>query len=177
MTCFDNHNTTVPNILSNYEIIPLVPGSTSLLRYCEWKGKPISCSAIFSTFPTDKGMCCSFNMKKAEDIFNGETYSGLVQTMQARDKNLSFIDPKLENYYQENGQLKIQPGKSKGLTVILDSHSDFYAAGSLEDDTKGFLGTIHPTGNFPMTTTGSFELRPGPAFLFCLCYNFRYFTN
>ena len=105
-------------------------------------------------------------MKKAEEIFNGETYSGLVQTMQARDKNQSFSDPKLNYDFQENGKLKIQPGKSKGLTVILDSHSDFYAAGSLEDDTKGFLGTIHPTGNFPMTTTGSFELRPGPAFFF-----------
>jgi hypothetical protein len=103
-------------------------------------------------------------MKKAEEIFNGETYPGLVQTMQGRDKNQSFIDGNLDYGFQENGKLKIQPGKSKGLTVILDSHSDFFAAGSLEEDTKGFLGTIHPTENFPMTTTGSFELRPGPAF-------------
>ena len=30
----------------------------SLLRYCEWRGIPIDCSSIFTTFPTDQGLCC-----------------------------------------------------------------------------------------------------------------------
>jgi hypothetical protein len=40
-----------------------------VLKYCEWKGEPISCAAIFVTFPTDRGLCCAFNLKTAEDIF------------------------------------------------------------------------------------------------------------
>ncbi len=44
-------------------------GEREVLKYCEWKGKPISCAAIFNTFPTDRGMCCSFNINEADTIF------------------------------------------------------------------------------------------------------------
>ena len=50
-------------------------GERSILKYCEWKGEPISCASIFDTFPTDRGLCCSFNMRAAEDIFQAETYA------------------------------------------------------------------------------------------------------
>ena len=43
LPCFDIRNITA---YSN--------GASSLLQYCEWKGMPISCSAIFTTFPTDQ---------------------------------------------------------------------------------------------------------------------------
>ena len=49
-------------------------GERSILKYCEWKGESISCASIFDTFPTDRGLCCSFNMRAAEDIFQAETY-------------------------------------------------------------------------------------------------------
>jgi len=54
----------------------------SLLRYCEWKGMPISCSAIFTTFPTDQGLCCSFNMKAADEIYIASKYRDNLQAMQ-----------------------------------------------------------------------------------------------
>lgn len=56
--CFDIRNTT-----SGYE------GEWSVLKECKWKGVKVPCSAIFTTFPTDRGMCCAFNMKKADEIF------------------------------------------------------------------------------------------------------------
>jgi Amiloride-sensitive sodium channel len=34
----------------------------SLLKYCTWKGKPVPCGSIFKTIPTDRGMCCAFNL-------------------------------------------------------------------------------------------------------------------
>jgi hypothetical protein len=58
----------------------------SILRYCEWKGEQVPCSAIFSTFPTDQGMCCTFNMKAAEQLFLGtiqiirDTFYALFRT-------------------------------------------------------------------------------------------------
>ena len=79
LPCFDLTNLTVNN-----------DGGRSILKHCEWKGVAIPCAAIFSTFPTDRGMCCSFNMKAAEEIFIGATFSTLVQDLQEQDKNNSF---------------------------------------------------------------------------------------
>jgi len=79
LPCFDLKNVTADKA-----------GERSILRYCEWKGLSIPCSAIFSTFPTDKGMCCSFNMKAAESIFKGTTYPQLVQELQMKDKFISI---------------------------------------------------------------------------------------
>ncbi len=71
LPCFD-----VRNITASWN------GDRSLLRYCEWKGIQISCSAIFTSFPTDKGMCCSFNMKAADEIYTQSPYRDILQTMQ-----------------------------------------------------------------------------------------------
>jgi hypothetical protein len=61
-----------------------VKGKNGLLKYCQWKGKEIPCSAIFTTFPTDKGMCCAFNLKAADEIFTGRTYSKLITDLQGQ---------------------------------------------------------------------------------------------
>jgi hypothetical protein len=53
---------------------------------------------------------------------------------------------------------------NEGLTVILDTHSDLLSAGSLDDDTQGFLGLIKPRGSFPLTAIGSFNIRPGTSY-------------
>jgi len=79
LPCFDLINLTANN-----------ESDRSILKYCEWKGLEIPCSEIFSTFPTDRGMCCSFNMKAAEEIFNGQIFPKLVQDLQVQDKNNSF---------------------------------------------------------------------------------------
>jgi len=39
-----------------------------MLKKCTWKQNDINCAAIFSTFPTDQGMCCSFNMIGANQV-------------------------------------------------------------------------------------------------------------
>ena len=36
----------------------------SFLKKCYWKGTEIDCNSIFQKRPTDKGLCCSFNMEK-----------------------------------------------------------------------------------------------------------------
>jgi len=54
----------------------------SFLKYCEWKGIPMSCSSIFTSFPTDQGVCCSFNMKAAVAIYKESKYQDILTTMQ-----------------------------------------------------------------------------------------------
>ncbi len=91
----------------------------TILRDCKWKGQTVACSSIFSQFPTDKGMCCSFNMKAAEEIFQGETYVQLVDSLQNVDMGQTLDEikfPSLTNLIHE-----INPGKSKGLSVVLGS--------------------------------------------------------
>ena len=58
-----------------------VKGTTSeennqhaMIKYCEWKGLRIPCSAIFKTAPTDRGMCCTFNLQAAEKMFKDQQY-------------------------------------------------------------------------------------------------------
>jgi hypothetical protein len=135
----------------------------SLLKYCEWKGLEIPCSDIFTSFPTDQGMCCSFNMGAAENIFIASTYLRVIQNLQDIDKTMAFNS--MNNQYARKGitksQLKIEPGKSKGLTVILDAHSDFYSSTSFSSDTQGFTGQISKSGSFPQRSMGSFDINPG----------------
>ena len=130
----------------------------SLLKYCQWKGLEIPCSAIFSSFPTDQGMCCSFNMKNAEDIFIGKTYSRVIKNLQALEKFMSFVQPGTSF---KDGKPKTEPGKSKGLTVILDAHSDLISASSVTMDTQGFAGMVSKSGTFSKKSLGSFDIRPG----------------
>ena len=74
LPCFD-----VKNITSN------TPGEMSIIKKCFWKEMEMSCPSIFTTMPTDRGMCCIFNMKKAEEIFQKSEYASLIQTMQSLD--------------------------------------------------------------------------------------------
>ena len=54
----------------------------SFIKKCSWKGKEISCPSIFEMQPTDRGMCCSFNMEKAERIFQKSKYTEVISKYQ-----------------------------------------------------------------------------------------------
>ena len=63
---------------------------SGILKWCAWKGLRISCSSIFTMFPTDRGMCCSFNMQRAEEIFRESRYRESVAKFTKQDKDRSF---------------------------------------------------------------------------------------
>ena len=150
LPCFD-----VQNLTSQHE------GDKSLLRYCEWKGESIPCSAIFTTFPTDQGMCCSFNMKAAEDIFEGKTYSNLVKNLQTDDKANSFFNSTIPDWYTKGQEPKTQAGLNKGLMIMLDAHSDIWSSSSVESDFQGFTGLIDRIGSYPLMLQNGFQIRTG----------------
>jgi hypothetical protein len=84
----------------------------------------------------------------------GETYPKLIQALQQREKRTAS-QPTLVR------DLKTEPGKGKGLLVVLDSHSDVLSASSLDSETVGFVGLITQGGNFPQKKLGGFDIRPG----------------
>ncbi len=150
LPCFDIRNITA---FSN--------GASSLLQYCEWKGMPISCSAIFTTFPTDQGMCCSFNMKAADEIYVESAYRDMLQAMQRSDKIASFLSSTVPINYQENGEPKTIPGRSKDLVLMLDTHSDWLAPGSMDGAFRGFTAFIESSGSFPLMSQEGLPIIPG----------------
>ena len=136
-------------------------GGNSILRQCKWKGLQIPCSAIFKTFPTDRGMCCSFNMEAAEDIFVHSAYTEQIKLMQNKDKYLSYENPVLPKSYMDNREPNTEPGRNKGLSLIIDAHADILSAGSVPTETNGFVGLIRPRRTVPTTTLQSFDIRSG----------------
>ena len=150
LPCFDIKGTTAKSI-----------GDRAIFKYCEWKGKAIPCSSIFTTFPTDRGMCCSFNMKAADEIFLGDTYPNLLKELQESDKNASFTESKKPLWYTKSEEPKSLPGRNKGLVLVIDSHSDLFSAGSLDVDYDSFTGLISPSGSFPLMNQEGFEIQPG----------------
>ena len=146
--CFDLRNKTSD-----------INGEGSILRYCQWKGITIPCSAIFTTVPTDQGLCCAFNMKAAEEIFVESTFRNTLETMQASDKMASFLPNKLPAEYTKSGEPKTTSGRHKGLVILLDAHSDDLGPGSRDEDFHGFRAIIESSGSFPLIAQEGLSIR------------------
>jgi hypothetical protein len=100
-------------------------------------------SVIFTKFPTDQGLCCSFNMKAAEEIFSGDSYLSnlsypkLLTELQSFDNDHAFVNSSLPRWLVQGNEPKTQFGINKGLTVMLDAHTDIVSAGSINTGFKG----------------------------------------
>ena len=133
----------------------------AVVKNCQWKGKPVPCSAIFKPFPTDQGMCCSFNVGAAEDIFSGEVYSKTLNKIQNRSQNVPSDDRDLPNWYTANNEPRMASGDNQGLVFYLDSHSDQVTRGSYDSAFDGFQVFIGTLGSFPLLGQKSTKIRPG----------------
>ena len=69
-----------------------------MIKECLWKGKRLSCAAIFSMHPTDRGMCCSFNKQKADMMFKSNRYQDQIMKMTEQDKKMSFEDSTIPDW-------------------------------------------------------------------------------
>ena len=63
-----------------------------MIKSCVWKGKNLSCASIFSMYPTDHGMCCTFNKQRADEMFKASRYQEEVTKLSSQDKESSFED-------------------------------------------------------------------------------------
>ena len=138
-----------------------VDGERSVLKLCSWKGKRLPCSSIFTKFPTDQGLCCVFNMEAADAIFSGKSYPKLLVSKQSFDNESAFTDSSLPKWFLDNQEPKSQFGVNKGLTVIMDAHSDILSAGSVDSSFQGFTGLISNSRCFPLIYQKGFQIRPG----------------
>ena len=70
-----------------------------MIKECMWKGRSISCSAIFAMQPTDRGMCCSFNKERAEEMFRESRYQEQIVRMTHQDESRSEEDSKMPEWF------------------------------------------------------------------------------
>ena len=69
-----------------------------MMKSCEVAGVKIDCGKLFQRVPTDSGMCCALNSKKA---LRDSEYSKMVEEMQEMDlddnspANKSKVDAKV----------------------------------------------------------------------------------
>jgi hypothetical protein len=96
-------------------------------------------------------------MKAAEDLFAGETFPQLLQTMQTLDQRKT----QEENLNIKNPEDKTQPGKNGGLTVIIDTNKNSMSPASLSVDTGGIIGMIEPGNSYPVSNLASIDIKTG----------------
>ena len=132
----------------------------SVLKFCRWKGKEINCSAIFQKVTTDSGICCAFNREAADKIYVDSMYTSVVKSLELEERNLS-IENNVPDWYKNKEEPKSQAGTKMGLTVMLDAHTDMLSEYSISSDFLGFSAMILPSGDFPLTLLGGFEVKPG----------------
>ena len=133
----------------------------SFLKKCYWKEEPISCNAIFQERPTDQGICCSFNMKKADEMLRESKYTEAIRTMQSKDAEFAFETNDMPSWYVQNKEPKPQAGRNKGLTLIIDGHSNKVSAGTVKDDFDGFITLVEDNKRFPLLSLTKLISRPG----------------
>ena len=141
---------------------------TSILKKCFWKMKPISCSAIFKKVATDRGMCCAFNKKAADEIFVRSTYTEVIKDLEIKDKKNSIEQSYLPEWYDKQGEPISQAGTRMGLTVFLDAHTDQLSELSVSSDLEGFVVMVASQNDFPLTFQRGVYIKPGHANLISL---------
>ena len=158
-----------------------------MIKSCTWRGMKLPCSKLFTASPTDRGMCCSFNVKAAEEMFAAGVYQTNIIKMQKRDDLLAFDKNEGDTIPKDGNQTKLikkgnddksahnetidmidsdrkfkpQAGVSKGLSLVLDAHSDLLSSSSIGDNFQGFIAVVNENNQFPITTERSFLIKPG----------------
>ena len=133
----------------------------SFLKKCFWKNNPISCNAIFNQRPTDKGMCCSFNMGKADQILKESKFTKAISARQLEDADYAFEDDDPPQWYTKMREPKPEAGRNKGLMLIVDGHSNKISAGSVKENFKGFITLVDDNDKFPLLSSSALISRPG----------------
>ena len=133
----------------------------SFLKRCFWKNNPINCSAIFQQRPTDQGMCCTFNMEKADEILKSSKYTEVISKRQVEDAENAFEPAEIPEWYISDVEPTPESGRNKGLMLIVDGHSNMQSAGTVKENFDGFVTLVDDSNKFPMVSVANMITRPG----------------
>ena len=133
----------------------------SFIKRCYWKKTQISCNAIFQKRPTDRGMCCSFNMEKAEKIFKESQYTNAIANRQRFDSEKGFETYHKPNWFLSKKEPITTSGIENGLTLVFDKHTNRLSLGSITDNFLGVPVLVDGKDKFPLVRRRGIIARPG----------------
>ena len=135
----------------------------SFLKRCYWEEIEVDCNSIFRMRPTDRGMCCTFNAAHLEETLRDGNFSQIVKKLQYQDDQRAYKELVDTNLTSKSKHKSIigKPGRSKGLMVFLDAHTDKISSGTVFDEFRGFTTVVDGRDQFPMTFQKSFLIQPG----------------
>ena len=135
----------------------------SFMKRCYWEEIQVDCNSIFKMRPTDRGMCCTFNAAHLEETLQDGNFTRIVKKLQFQDDERAYKELGDTNSTSkaEYKTLIGKPGRSKGLMVFLDAHTDKISSGTIFDEFRGFTTVVDGRDQFPMTFQKSFLIQPG----------------
>ncbi len=102
-------------------------------------------------------------MESAEDIFVESEFTEIILKMQAMEKQLSFDNSTLPDWYIQKDEPKSRAGINMGLSVTLDGHLDLLDSFSVDSNYNSFTAMIGSPRDFPLTlqkvSKWKFEIR------------------
>ena len=127
----------------------------SFLKRCYWKERRVNCTAIFQQRPTDQGMCCTFNMKKAEEVLKQSKYTDAISVRQSEDAMNAFEPDGLPDWYIEDKEPTPEAGRNKGLMLIVDGHSNLQSSGTVKENFNGFMTLVDDKQKYPIVSSAN----------------------
>ena len=138
-----------------------VKDELSFIKRCYWKESPIACSAVFRKQPTDRGMCCSFNIDEAEKLLRPSKYTKIISERQRYDSEHGFESSKKPPWFLKNKEPIPRVGVDNGLTLIFDAHSHKLSKSSVTDNFLGVPILIEHRDKFPFVKRSGINAMPG----------------
>ena len=69
-------------------------------------------------------MCCTFNMRAADDIFNGKSYSNLVMKLQDQDRKGTFVESSPPLFYKDEPKSRFLSNENCSIEIISQFNSN-----------------------------------------------------
>ena len=138
-----------------------VKDELSFIKRCYWKKEPIACSALFQKRPTDRGMCCSFNIEKADAILKRSKYTDAIVARQKHDAEHGFDTSKKPHWFLKNNEPIPNVGVNNGLTIVFDAHSYRLSKSSVTDNFRGVPVLVEDRDKFPLVQRSGIQAIPG----------------
>ena len=128
-----------------------------MLLECQWQNQVTPCQHLFVLRPTDDGLCCGFNHLELD--WN--------DSRQQNPYEYEQVECACSDYFNFNAfRIAFQAprrvpvaGLKNGLTVVLDSDLEDYAAATGRSD--GFKVFVHNAREYPEVAERGFAVSPG----------------
>jgi hypothetical protein len=100
-------------------------------------------------------------MEKLESILKESKYKKAISLRQSDDAKNGFDPSETPKWYTDNKEPIPEAGRDKGLTLVLDGHSNRLSRATVPDNFRGFVTVVNHKNKFPLISQSNLIIRPG----------------